>query len=740
MGGRLQNCCNFSFDLRLRLAGQDPHRTFILLFFSCCLHAYLHNTSSHSMASFYLEAAGVLDAVAEHTNSLKATVANWPDGRKGGSSRDSKNQAQKRRLLALCADTLAFAPVLDELIERAQLLTPSKQAPNWIKGGAAPPTSHPSSSTPSSKPASRKRKRPPVEPAPPNPQQGKYDGRPSAANLARVLLHDLLLSPAGKIQAGSSYPPLVSLTSQRVQLHAILVRIQLARGAQTLEDLRADREERKAIIRVPRWVRLIPSRVAAVPESHDSEEFTEPQERWEQWLRQRHSLRCVQSSTHESVWLDASGKEFAISTFVPHVYAFHPCFTSTLLASNWYQYGAIVLQDLASCFPAQLLASYYFSHHPDGAGIHQSLDTDTGVGRALHSTSARALDPAEGKIHALDATAAPGNKTSHLSSLLNDLTSGWKVGALERDRKRYQTLMGQLSRVGALASGFSPPTGSTSPIGAKNTTAVQGDFLALDPAHDDWSEVRILLLDPSCSGSGILGRWDQLTSSPNDGADDVPDSEQDLPKQLDRLAQLSALQVKMIEQAMKFPALEAFTYSTCSVHREENEEVVSRALRLPLAQQRGWRLVPASEQGSLAHWPHRGAPPTTANGTGEAENADNEGGELKDFRAVLRAYPGGLLAESESGSKAERDSTTGACNTHASNGFFVALFARNSKAKPCGASKRKRQASSVTPIEETDPVSRTPNLSDVKTDAVPTKLTKNQKKKLKKRQKATPTA
>lgn len=615
------------------------------------------------MASFYLEAAGVLDAVAEHNSSLKAIVAN--------SSGKVGDQAHKRRLLALCANTLAYATALDEVIERTELLLPSKHTPDWAKGGAAPLTAPPSA-------LQRKRKRPTVVSASGAAAAGKADRRPSAASLARVLLHDLLISPTGKIQAGTSYPPLVSLNAQRARLHAALVRIQLARGAQTMDELRSDLGERQAMTRVPRWVRLVPSRVFAVPGAN----LRDPQIQWEEWLAAQ-GLRQV-GCPPEGVWLSSLGKEFALSSHVSNVYALHQSFTPTLLASEWYHHGAIVLQDLASCFPAQLLASYYFGALKESSSPAETLTpVSSSIQRALEDTSAT---PA-GNVYALDATAAPGNKTSHLSSLLHDAAPTWAMGALERDHKRYKILMGQLRRVGALAS-------HNSPHGAKNTTATQGDFLALDPGHEDWSQVRLLLLDPSCSGSGILGRWNQLTTNPSDEAEDLPEGK-------DRLAQLSSLQVKMIEQAMKFPALEAFTYSTCSIHREENEEVVARVLQLPLAIKHGWRLVPIEEQGPLALWPHRGVP---------------QGHENVDTTAVLRAYPGGNVSADSP------EIVAGACHTHATNGFFVALFARS----PSPALSKKRKAS---PMPEEHPKCPTSTHELLK-------LSKGQKKKLKKRRQA----
>ena len=46
----------------------------------------------------------------------------------------------------------------------------------------------------------------------------------------------------------------------------------------------------------------------------------------------------------------------------------------------------------------------------------------------------------------------------------------------------------------------------------------------------------------------------------------------------ERLRQLAALQLSIVCKAMAMPDMEAVVYSTCSIHREENEDVVERVL------------------------------------------------------------------------------------------------------------------------------------------------------------------
>ena len=76
---------------------------------------------------------------------------------------------------------------------------------------------------------------------------------------------------------------------------------------------------------------------------------------------------------------------FVRSRHVDHVFAFHPGATARLMQTELYKNGTLILQDLASCFPAAVLDPLR-----DGAA----------------------------EVTAMDATSAPGNKTSHLSALM----------------------------------------------------------------------------------------------------------------------------------------------------------------------------------------------------------------------------------------------------------------------------------------------------------------------------------
>ncbi len=88
---------------------------------------------------------------------------------------------------------------------------------------------------------------------------------------------------------------------------------------------------------------------------------------------------------------------------------------------------------------------------------------------------------------------------------------------------------------------------------------LNGDFLNVIIPFD---EIDFILLDPSCSGSGIRNR--------NDDTEIINEK---------RLERLASLQIRMITYALtNFPKVKRVTYSTCSIHSQENEQVVETIL------------------------------------------------------------------------------------------------------------------------------------------------------------------
>lgn len=235
---------------------------------------------------------------------------------------------------------------------------------------------------------------------------------------------------------------------------------------------------------------------------------------------------------------------YVVDTNVTNLLTFHPSYPVTTKFSAEYSSGAIILQDKASCIPAELL--------------------DVGLGRTV-----------------LDACAAPGNKTTQLAAAVSPTG---KVFAIEKDPKRAETLKTMVKKAGALTCTLRINFTLLKLV----TTILNADFTTLDPFDERFGNVSHILLDPSCSGSGL----DRLDYN----------SESDLST---RLRNLSTFQTRLLKHALSFPSVERVVYSTCSHHVEENERVVMTILN----EMHGWRVLKRDEQPDrIKKWYRRGVP------------------------------------------------------------------------------------------------------------------------------------
>jgi putative methyltransferase len=182
------------------------------------------------------------------------------------------------------------------------------------------------------------------------------------------------------------------------------------------------------------------------------------------------------------------------------------------------------------------------------------------------------LNPEPGSV-LLDMCAAPGMKTTQCAAIIEDKG---KIYATEIGKKRFQTLNKIVESSGA--------------------TCV--DMLNVDVTTltaKECPEVKYILVDPSCSGSGIylLAGFFFLLCLNNLGITDRIEIGQQEPDQhRNRLEKLAAFQITILRHALtRFPNVKRVVYSTCSVYPEENEDVVRQVLETCTQ----FKLVPAVE-------------------------------------------------------------------------------------------------------------------------------------------------
>lgn len=439
--------------------------------------------------------------------------------------------------------------------------------------------------------------------------------------LTLLLCHDHFFAKTG-IAANAKHPLRAAIERHRSRLQSEFTRARLKRRCGSVEALVAvlDKESSSKERRHPRWVRvntLVATDGAALLDRLPG-------------ARSVDSLEQVLQSGSQDL-------TYAIDNNVPNLYAFSP--SSNLTKSTAYAKGEVILQDKASCFPAWLLLG------------GQEKDTTGDV---------------------IDGCAAPGNKTTHVAAIMGALQIPYGIFACEKDEIRSKTLKTM-----------------TLKAGAKHVEVLANqDFLALDPQNLFFSNVTHLLLDPSCSGSGIVNRQDipklalpvdpRAISANGDGTSstrskkrkrdqepvvdsttelETTDEEAPTSATLERLQKLSNLQTHIVEHAMKFPAARRITYSTCSIHEQENEVVVSRLLKSEVAQKQGWKILPREEQiKGMQMWRHRGV-----NKAGMEENTLDE----SQLDACIRCYP-----DDEEGTM----------------GFFVCAFTREPRTVPANSS------------------------------------------------------
>lgn len=168
----------------------------------------------------------------------------------------------------------------------------------------------------------------------------------------------------------------------------------------------------------------------------------------------------------------------------------------------------------------------------------------------------------------IDACCAPGGKTSLIA---NKMKNKGKILAYDVDKKRLLTAIHLLKVHGATC------------VKTEIQDFTKVKLKRLLKVHNVGSFDSILI-DPSCSGSGITSRIDYKTSTVVAG----------------RLKKLQAFQVSMLKHALTSKISDSIVYCTCSTSVEENEQVVEMALN-ESGVKSDWNIVKI-----LPYWQQRG--------------------------------------------------------------------------------------------------------------------------------------
>lgn len=454
-------------------------------------------------------------------------------------------------------------------------------------------------------------------------------------------MHDLLLAKHG-IATPVTHPLREAVTRHKARLHAELTKARLRRGFVSIEGLRQHVNQRASSVS-----EIQENVVSRAADAHCNAAPCWSHPRWVRINTLRTSLDAELETTFldytrvdslEQVLRANNGQyKYYVDKNIPNLLALPS--NSSITKTTAFKNGLIILQDKASCFPAYL------------------------------------LDPGLDEGDIVDACAAPGNKTTHLAALLQSRTNSrpdCRIWACERDKGRALTLKSMIDKAGAneLAS-----------------VKVGQDFLQINPHERPWNKVRSLLLDPSCSGSGIIGRDDvsiivlpikavdeqrtrrsakrkRNTKSEQGPTTDNIQQDNSIKGSNDtvltaRLSALSAFQLRLLQHALSFPAARKITYSTCSLHAIENEHVVLKALTSSISRQRGWRILKREEQVAGARaWQLRGDRDACL----DVDLGENDGVIFTDdFRVTV----------AESCIRCEQGTCEG------TQGFFVAGFVRD---------------------------------------------------------------
>jgi len=343
--------------------------------------------------------------------------------------------------------------------------------------------------------------------------------------------------------------------------------------------------------------------------------------------------------------LQATIKPIFVDEHVPDLFVVEPTPENRGLLQDLLMSNKIILQDKSSCFSALCLMC--------------GFDTEI-------------VSVSDEECVYLDACAAPGNKTSHLAALVHEKNSSGKRGAgnfsvvhaLDKSADRYKLLkrrMGELvpqEIVKCHNLDFLETTGTETSKKSKQADTKRSKN---NIDNTTFQKVRAILLDPSCSGSGMTTNHTEKSVSRDPFFCD------------DRIKSLSDFQYKaLLHATTNFPSVNRVVYSTCSLYFQENEGVVKRVLEATGGE---WKLVAPK---CLDSWQRRGL---------VMEDEDESGEEGANIDPMPSPHNGLTPDQAKCCIRVDP-------NHDATNGFFVACLER----KNDNVKKRKAHSTWKAPI------------------------------------------
>ena len=575
------------------------------------------------MALHYTQAAYVLDQLEARRGGIKTLVF-------------QSDFVNKKLIYAMVAETLKFAVVIEELLRDLYARGNTHSNAHWNDDAAT---------------------------------RDIFDSKNKW--LVRVMVHDLLFGSRKTIQGDNcDYSSLkTALTREREGLEELLCKRMKLAGVKTRKELIPERLRggKDGGAGLPRYARVNTLKIT----TQEVQDMFDPvkralakAERTRQWhaanggvavssienekksKNKKRSNKSKNELTISETKVKAllSNPATARPTLDPHVrnlLRFPP--GRDLHNHPLVKNGSLILQDKSSCFSAQVLADSLLSETRSERRHFASMDI-------------------------IDACAAPGNKTSHLASLVALMCGHHLLSSSSSS----SSLSSSSTTPTIFAFDKSPPRLGVLQRRMKESGAdhiVQStlqSFLDVDPMDPKYARTTAVLLDPSCSGSGMASRLDHfIDSALGRGTGNGSGSSTADIQAHRRLKSLSDFQKEALLHAFSFPNVRHVVYSTCSVHNEENEHVVAHVLDCERAQPASAEFGPFHLAKALPQWPRRGRPGKHQFPTLQGEDEDD-----KSASSGTKALPCKLTA-SEANCLVrvlpDQDET---------NGFFVALFQR----------------------------------------------------------------